>query len=406
MKNKRFTLALALMVSFDIGLTTPASASSTGPAAAPAPMFGLNFANTGQSSYFGITSLPRIQWTLTLPQNRADYSLTPLDLALSSNGLLYTLGGYALQASSGSVVWQGSGGRDTGPALDNNGTEYAYEGGTLRARNASTGSVLWSLSTNASDGEPVRIGPDGTVYGSTFAGLMYAATPTGTLKWQTNYGSPQYGLPSLQPAFDSTGDLFFCGASGLRSLDPSGNTRWTIAYAPQTTSRVMLAPTGDVIWQRDGLVEERNPNTGALDSSFTPPAGSTLEAMDSAGDLYFTSGYDIYKTTLSGSSIWTFAHNYIDAPITVDAAGDVYAGTQQGQILALNSSGQQLWELQYGSSTAYMGNVAPVLGPNGTLYLLDTEDQKIVGITAVPEPDAMALIALTTTTTLLARRRR
>lgn len=374
-------------------LTGSARASDT-VAASAAPMFGLDFGNTGQSIEYGPTSKPTVAWKFVFPDAYgSDFTYGPQSLALGPTGLLYTPGLYALNSSNGSVVWHASGGwRASHAALDSSGQEFAYEGQYLVARSAATGSEIWSgANINASDGDPTKIGPDGTVYGETFMGTMYAYTPSGQLKWTASTGSPQYGEISHIPSIDPSNNIYYAGANGLLSLNPSGQTRWSIPSNPQTSSVVMLEG-GDVVWQRDGQVEERSAADGSLISTFH--SVDVLQAVDSSGDLYLSGENEIIKTTPAGQIIWRYGRNYTDWPITVDAAGNVYCGDQEGDVIGLSSAGTEMWEIHLGFGYPYLYNCAPVIGPNRQIFVEELSDQTVIALAPVPEPSGLSLLAI------------
>jgi len=153
----------------------------------------------------------------------------------------------------------------------------------------------------------------------------------------------------------------------------------------------MLAANGDVVWQRDGVVEDRNPATGALVSSFS--TGDTLQAMDSAGNLYFSAANEILKTTATGQTLWQYTRNYMDWPLTVDAADDVYCGDQEGDVIALSSSGTEDWEIHLSNNYPDLFNTAPVLGPGGEVFVEELSDRTVTALVPVPEPRSLVTIS-------------
>ena len=101
------------------------------PTSAPAPMFGLNPANTNVSSYVGISTNPRILWQT--PHDAV--SIDSPALVLDSRGILYS--------QNDSPVWAATGqpvsfltmpfGRSGTPAIDAAGNIYHWEGEYMRA---------------------------------------------------------------------------------------------------------------------------------------------------------------------------------------------------------------------------------------------------------------------------------
>lgn len=153
----------------------------------------------------------------------------------------------------------------------------------------------------------------------------------------------------------------------------------------------MLAPNGDVVWQRDDLVEQRNPATGALVAQFGQT--NVLQAMHSQGNLYFAGSNAVLKTSATGQTIWQYTRQWMDWPLTIDAAGNVYCGTQQGDLVALSNTGSEMWEIHLSDAYPGLYNTAPVLGPTGDIYLLELNDQRVIALT-VPEPSSLVMLCI------------
>lgn len=367
-------------------LTSPSLALPISP---PAPMYGLNAANSGQSQYVAFESAPQIAWQRQVFGD----SYYPRALSLDANGTLFTPGNYgryALNAADGSVVWTASRGRDSTSALDGLGHVYAFEGGRFTARQADTGQLLWhGASTPVSDGEPIKIGPEGTIYAPDIRGLISAYEPGGALKWQSQeYGLIQYGEAAIIPAIDGVGNLYFGSGRGLVSLDPQGVQRWLIPFTHLASSRVIIGPDGLVYYSADGQLFTRNPANGQIVRQRST-AFDSLQAIGSDGTLFFTSNGAITATDLTGALRWQYRREWIDWPLVVDAAGKVIGATQQGDILALSSSGQKLWEIKVTDAYPVLYSCAPIIGPNGAVFALTRHG--VVSI--VPEPSTFVLVA-------------
>lgn len=132
---------------------------------------------------------------------------------------------YALHSADGSVAWKSpTGWRDSHAALDSQGRLFVTENAYTYGRDAGSGAQLWKgVYTAASDGDPVKIGPDGTIYSTTFNGNLYAFTPAGQLKWQVATGSPQYGEISHIPAIDTSNNIYTPAPPGFAASTPTDN---------------------------------------------------------------------------------------------------------------------------------------------------------------------------------------
>lgn len=359
------------------------------PVSSPAPMFGLNYANSGQSTQIGFTSQPTIAWSFRLPTFNFTYK--PASLSLSGSGLLFTPGNYALNSGNGTVVWRpATGSRDSNAAIDIHGQVYASEHGALTARRVSSGDFLWDQGgTGSSDSYPTRIGPSGTIYSVEASGRMLAYRPGGQKVFDLPNPPPmQYGEVAMVPAIDPADNLYFANALGLRSIDSLGQTRWTVPSTPSTASRVMIAPGGSVVWQRDDVIEFRNPSSGTLISQFA--RSDALQAIDAAGNLYFSSANRIIKTSSNGAVLWTRAGpDFLDWPLTVDASGNVFASTQEGDLLAISNTGQLLWTLDLPASSPATYARAPIIDANGMIYVFHLQSQTVYAV--IPAPGSMGV---------------
>ncbi len=63
--------------------------------------------------------------------------------------------------------------------------------GALQAVNTTTGSLLWSLTTDVAPGNTPVIGADGTVYVDDWSGgYVYSISPDGDTIWSYEVGAP------------------------------------------------------------------------------------------------------------------------------------------------------------------------------------------------------------------------
>jgi hypothetical protein len=167
---------------------------------------------------------------------------------------------------------------------------------------------------------------------------------------------------------------------------------------------VMLTPAGDVLWQRNQVVEDHDSASGNLVSQFTEP--DSLEAIDSAGNLYFSGSSEILKTNSVGQVLWRFTHTHLNSRLVVDAVGNVYTGDQEGDVLGISAAGNQMWSLSVATlGPYYLYNTAPILGPSGDIYVLNLSDQAVSALVAVPDPACPAFLSFAVATVTYRQRR-
>jgi outer membrane protein assembly factor BamB len=164
---------------------------------------------------------------------------------LDESGTLYaatTYGGrmYALR-TSGEVVWVNK--HDVArPALDGKGRMYLGKGGRLSAIATSDGATQWEKDVDGQIARNLVLGPDGTIYVVSEAGLIQAYDDRGGRKWSFALG----GRSSSEPYVDASGVLYISEDTGtLRALDREGKERWT-ATLPGPAGMPVPGPDGTV----------------------------------------------------------------------------------------------------------------------------------------------------------------
>jgi hypothetical protein len=134
---------------------------------------------------------------------------------------------YAVDASTGSLRWQvaNNGSPDATPVVAN-GVVY-ISGGTLYARNAATGAVLWSYADSSTFSSPAVA--NGVVYVVSFDGKITALNATtGTFLWKFSASDGVISSPAV-----ANGVVYFGSNNGkLYALNASnGALLWTYKTA-------------------------------------------------------------------------------------------------------------------------------------------------------------------------------
>ncbi len=311
---------------------------------------------------------------------------------LDSCGILYS--------QNDSPVWAATGqpvsfltmpfGRSGTPAIDAAGNIYHWEGEYMRAYSPD-GFFLWSgAQTSNSDGISPKIGYDGTIYAiDSPANVMYVYSPNGTEKWQV-----QGYNASTPPAIDGNGNVYLSGgyATGgyYTSYDANGNLRWKSSWNEGWNfGSVILGPDGYLYSSEDygTKVYVRDPNTGAIVRQQANLYGG-IQAIGPDGTLYSASYQTVEATDPFGVIKWraTVPSTMYMSDLVVDAAGQVFCTTEENQIMAFSNSGIELWSLQL--PTGNWQSLPPVIGPDGTIYVLDGGSLFAI----VPEPGSIVLV--------------
>jgi outer membrane protein assembly factor BamB len=326
---------------------------------------------------------------------------------------------YALDETSGQTAWGpvALGGTYwwSNAAYDNGRVFVVNDSGVLRAFDARTGVLLWSLPL---PGQSMFSSPPTALQGSVFVsgagsgGTLYAVNSTsGQLLWTQPVVNGDHSAPALSDdgvyvsytcpnvaKFDrSSGALLWGYSSGC-----SGGGGRTPVYAQQQ------------LYVRDAI---SNPAGYTFDSQ-----SGTLLGRYSAGPAPAVAGGVLYALTagvLQATSVqtnalaWTFSGDgaLSSAPLVINQ--QVYVGSQQGHLYALDvSTGQPVWTTQVGAAIPAPDeqNVSqPLTGLNAGDGLLVVPAGNVLAAygpppptptpTATPSPTPTATATLTPTPT-------
>ncbi|MFN2414319.1 MAG: kelch repeat-containing protein, partial [Pyrinomonadaceae bacterium] len=201
-------------------------------------------------------------------------------------------------------------------------------------------SVKWifNFAERLQDNASPVVGPDGTIYQPTESAL-YAVNPDGTQKWKL--GGSQYRMRSA-PALSDDGTKLYAVLSG-------GGVYSVAALNPQTGAVLWQVPvTGDVSYSSFAVGGD-----GAVYIGTRLPAA--VYAINPDGTLRWR--YESPNSTNLG----------VEAPPSVDAAGNVYVMSNAEGLLALDVGGSRRWargDIGVQGSWAALG-----VGPDGTVYM-------------------------------------
>ncbi len=296
-----------------------------------------------------------------------------------AGGMVYTAGAdlndpsashaVALHAATGNVLWtakQPNAGDALGIAVCNGRvfltTLFDH---ALRAYEATTGDLLWSLHLDGAPESPTL--GRGRIYFQTNVGTVYAVDPdSGAIMWQRSFAERPNASPALY-----RGRLFVTGHSSrkIRALDADdGRVRWEktlpdftessptvvdgIVYESVATAGTyaLSAASGALVWHRGTPDAVVSPVSVDDSSAYVGDVDGVLYAFDRA------TGQPRWSRALGGR------FGNINSPVV--ANGVVYAATTG--IFALDAgSGKQLWS----GPTGTVGSDPAVL--DGVLYVGD-----------------------------------
>jgi hypothetical protein len=298
--------------------------------------------------------------------------------AVSQDGTIYVGSSAALYAitNAGSVAsnkWTFGAGLsldNSSPAIGADGTIY-FVGSASNALFAVNpdGIQKWSLFKGGGGGTPA-IGLDNTIYFQDYTGF-YAITRAGEVRWKLLVGDSQPSSPVIGP--DGTVYISSWEFAKICAISPDGSQKWCrdLSSSPGdspaiSTDGVLFVPgqplcalarDGTRIWSLDLAIR--------LDGPPVIGEGGTLYVAASGS-------HTLYAVDSSGKVIWHALESASRVPSTapaLDDAGNVYYCVSNS-VVALGAGGDVLWTVYGGDSSPglTLAVTSPVLGPDGTVY--------------------------------------
>jgi outer membrane protein assembly factor BamB len=279
------------------------------------------------------------------------------------------------------VLWRFNATNDvvSSPAIGPDGTIYFGAGDSDLFAVRPEGSLKWIYRTNdifaAAAPMAPSVGDDGTIYAA-FSRVLVALNPEGTVKWKFS-GLPPAQLDGYGPALAADGSILLAPAGGAIKLRPDGSQVWRQSKGTQRGSFPALSASG--------VLYHAWPSAGALayggdGTLFWQTTGYPFQfdpAMGSDGTIY--GAYDLGFMSLSpaGKVNWTFAAIGHAQSAVIDAAGDIYFGTDQSFLYALKPDRMVKWLRAF--SWAFRG--AAAIDRDGMIYICD-ESANLHSLTA------------------------
>jgi len=274
---------------------------------------------------------------------------------------------------------------DHAASLGANGVLYIQSGkgstdGELFAIDAKTGADRWTYKTHSMIGSPPAVGKDGTVYAMSWTNDLFALDgSSGQLKWHVK--TP---WSSCSPAIGPDGSLYVGGNNDdLNCFNAkTGTLKWSRNFLNSSIAAPAIGDDGTVYVRTQRYVVAVNGATGDTKWKFDC-IGSPKEppAIGYDGNIYFGTGngkvYGVNGRT--GAQLWMAdlgLANFGDSS-AIDAKGVLYLaslGMSDTNIYAVDTTtGKVLWKVKPNLS----GCRNPILGPDGTLYLISATSELV-----------------------------
>ncbi len=368
-------LGLAAVVTLVV-LAGPVPAGAT--AAAPWPEALHDPAHSAEASVPG-PSTGKLEWSRQLMG-----SITP-GPSIGANGDVYvaTNAGvlHALDPATGADLWTFDGGGPFTGESDLSVSPLVLPSGSILWPGpddtlyelSSTGQSLWSHRFSAMVLSPVLAGT--RVYVELMSGTLWqlqVGTGLPTLGWSLSIGRTSFGSPAVGP----DGEVVTTADKSVVAVIDRG-TDGVVAWRHQATARIEVSPSvgpnGDVfVTANDGSAYGLSAH-GALKwrrhigqesySSSSVSAAGLLYIGDNGGDL------NIVRAATGAPVRVDHGRKGIWSAQVVDAKGDVYFGTQGGEIDGFGPSGRRLFSVKASraidSYPALSGSGVLVIGDEG-----------------------------------------
>jgi len=278
---------------------------------------------------------------------------------------------YALNATTGEVLWNVTVGGGSSSFAVSGGTVYVSNQGShkLYAFNELTGNLLWSFTTTGNPGGPLI--SEGMVFFSTWwEGKIYALNAsTGSLlwSWQTPAGTKAIAGPAV-----ADGMVFFSSAFDgvVYCFDEfTGTPKWNFthgAYSDNTAAVVdgiVFIGGGS-----SGVFYALNETNGQLIWSYSTGADLHTSPSIHNGKVFFgaNNGKVYALNTSTGSLLWSYQTGDVVCGPVIYADGKVFFTSRDRKVYALNeSTGSLIWSYDTSRRT---DPGLPIVA-NGILYV-------------------------------------
>jgi outer membrane protein assembly factor BamB len=234
----------------------------------------------------------------------------------------------------------------TAPAIAEDGTLYVGTGTADKSLYALTpdGTLKWKFTAAGAFAEvytPV-VGTDGTIYFGSYDDGFYAVNPDGTRRWYF----PMNGY-NISAAIG--GDIYVVGSispNKLFAFTPGGVKKWETQIGPsisQGSSAPVIGPDDTIFvgCGHDIKLYAFNPD-GTAKWNFAAGGNvggtSPSPAVDSQGNVYVGFGVTFHAVSSTGSLLWSFSNKGIFTAPNLTPDGTIYVGSAADKAYAFRAN--------------------------------------------------------------------
>ncbi len=216
---------------------------------------------------------------------------------------------------------------------------YVVLGENLCAMNLN-GTKKWKFPTGNKIYSPAVFDSNGNIYVVTSDNNLYAINPDGTRKWKLSAKINAF----ISPFIGNDNTIYVCSTDGnLYALNPEGKVKWnkiygyvstvisndSTVYVGADTNLYALSLDGKVKWEY--IIKER--------------VGSLFTTNDS-NVCAITFSQEFICLNPDGTKKWSssFLGGWRFSPPAMDNNGNIYIGSNDGNLYAINADGTLKWE--------------------------------------------------------------
>ncbi len=212
------------------------------------------------------------------------------------------------------------------------------------------------------------VGPDGTIYITSWDFFIYAVEPDGILRWLYDAD----GFIFSSPAVDRDGNVYFgAGDDYLYALDPDGFLRWVFQTGDWIEASPAIGPEGEVYFGSwDGYLYAVSSEGELLWEYFAGDVIFSSPAIAEDGTVYFGSGNSLFAVDSDVDADervrWIFeTGSLVDSSPAIGPDGSVYVGSADGNLHAIDpNDGEEIWSFAAGREIYS----SPAVASGGTVY--------------------------------------
>src|SRR2546421_5279817 len=234
--------------------------------------------------------------------------------------------------------------------------------------------VLWRFATG---GRAIitapAVGRDGTLYGASGDGVLYAVWPNGRGRWSLRVGITTGQVPPARPVVGLDGTSYWNLGGSVVAVGPTGHLRWVFLAAgggaPVLSHGRVLFAAGPYLY----AINTTGPTAGryawrAAIGAAGPATGGPSPAVGPDGTAYVPSADgSLYAIGPDGLRRWTFNTGVpLEFSPAVGPDGTVYLAafaSGRGTLSALTPRGRLRWHVRVPTGSDV------TRGPDGTIYL-------------------------------------